>query len=199
MRQFERDDVLRAAEGDKNALMRVERRKEILKSTAQQRKLALKSATPSWVDCDAIKALYVEAKQRTVATGIKHEVDHIIPIQGKRVCGLHVPWNLRVVTKAANIRKHAKFGDDDVIGFLTERGYEIVYGVNKLKRAIRIGKRANALLISPGLQESLSIGYVHGEFVIDPGPELIKGDLMPPVAIAWARRPPARTSEVCES
>lgn len=169
MRQFERDDVLLAAAGDKNALMRVERRKEILKSTAQQRKLTLKSATPSWSDSDAIKALYATAKQLTVDTGIKHEVDHIIPIQGKRVCGLHVPWNLRVITKAANVRKHARFGDDDVVGFLTEQGYKIVYGINKLKRAIRIGKRENALLIGPGLQESLSIDYVQGEFVIELG------------------------------
>ncbi|MGY2279567.1 HNH endonuclease signature motif containing protein [Pseudomonas monsensis] len=184
MRQLVQEDVLRAAAGDKNALMRVERRKEILKSTAQQRKLALKSATPSWVDCDAIEALYVDARKLTVTTGIKHEVDHIIPIQGKRVCGLHVPWNLRVITKAANVRKHAKFGDDDVVGFLTECGYEIVYGVNKLKRAIRIGRRVNALLIGSGMHVSLSIGYVHGEFVIEPGPELIEGDLMSPVAIA---------------
>lgn len=188
MRQFERDDVLRAAAGDSAALMRVERRKEILKATAQQRKLALRFATPTWVNRNAIEAIYVEARQLTATTGMKHEVDHIIPIQGKRVCGLHVPWNLRVVTKAVNARKHAKFGDDDVVGFLAERGYEVVYGVNKLKRAIRVGKRENALLIGPSLQESLSIGYVHGEFVIDPGPELIAGGLMPPVAIAWAKK-----------
>ena len=34
---------------------------------------------------------------------------------------LHVPWNLRVITKAANVRKHARFGDDDVIGFLQSK------------------------------------------------------------------------------
>lgn len=191
MRQFERDDVLLAAAGDPNAQMRVERRREILKFTAEQRKYALEWATPDWVDNKAIKAIYAECKQRTLETGIKHEADHIIPIQGKRVCGLHVPWNLRVITKAANARKHCRFGDDDVVGFLSERGYEIVYGINRLKRAIRVGKSEWLSLIGPGLHESLSIAYLHGEFVITPGPELIEGKPMPKVAIAWVKIPAA--------
>lgn len=186
MRQFERDDVLLAAAGDPNAEMRVIRRREILKFNAEQRKFALQCATPSWADRDAMELLYLEARRLTATTGIKHEVDHIIPVQGKSVCGLHVPWNLRVITKAANARKHAKFGDDDVVGFLAACGYDIVYGVNKLKRAIKFGKREWVLLTGPGLRETLSIGYVHGEFVIDPGPKLIEGEPFPRVAIARA-------------
>lgn len=186
MRQFERDDVLLAAAGDADAMMRVERRKDVLKWSAEQRKMALQCATPSWADHDAMELLYIEARGLTATTGIKHEVDHIIPLQGKKVCGLHVPWNLRVITKAANARKHAQFGDDDVVGFLVASGYEILYGVNKLKRAIRVGKREWVQLIGAGLQESLSIGYVHGEFVIEPGPELIDGEPFPRVAIARA-------------
>lgn len=186
MRQFERDDVVLAAAGDPSAQMRVERRREILKFNAEQRKFALQCATPSWADRDAMELLYIEARGLTATTGIKHEVDHIIPLQGKKVCGLHVSWNLRVITKAANIRKHARFGDDDVVGFLKHRGYEIVYGVNKLKRAIKVGKREWVQLIGPGLQESLSIGYMHGEFVIEPGPELIDGEPFLRVAIALA-------------
>lgn len=191
MRQFERDDVLLAAAGDADAMMRVERRKDVLKWSAEQRKMALQCATPAWADRDAMELLNLEARRLTATTGIKHEVDHIIPVQGKKVCGLHVPWNLRVITKTANARKHCRFGDDDVVGFLAERGYEIVYGINKLKRSIRVGKSEWLSLIGPGLHESLSIVYLHGEFVVTPGPELIKGKPMPKVAIAWVKVPAA--------
>ncbi|MGG5289976.1 HNH endonuclease signature motif containing protein [Pseudomonas shirazensis] len=194
MRQFELDDVLLAAAGDANAQMRVERRQDVLKWNAEQRKSALQCATPSWVDLKAVKAVYAESRRLTAETGVKHEVDHIIPIRGKRVCGLHVPWNLRVITKAANARKHAKFGDEDVVGFLTELGYEIVYGINKLKRAIRFGKREWVLLIDQGLRETLSVAYVHGEFVIDPGPQLIEGEPFPHVAISRANKPDSSPS-----
>ena len=187
MRQFERDDVLLAAAGDPNAQMRVERRREILRFTAEQRKYALEWATPDWVDTKAIKAIYAECKRITMETGVKHEVDHIIPIQGKKVCGLHVPWNLRVITKAANARKHCRFGDDDVVGFLSDSGYELSYGVNKLKRGIRIGKRVDALLVGPGCQTLMSIEYAQGEFVIDFGPELIDGEPFPDVAVRRSR------------
>ena len=60
-------------------------------------------------DKDKIKEFYIKAKKLTTETGIKHEVDHIIPSNHPLVCGLHVETNLQVITESANIIKNNKF------------------------------------------------------------------------------------------
>ncbi|PQV51017.1 hypothetical protein [Paraburkholderia sp. BL21I4N1] len=54
-------------------------------------------ATPPWADMEQIRALYREAARLTRETGELHVVDHIVPLAGKLVCGLHVHWNMRVL------------------------------------------------------------------------------------------------------
>jgi hypothetical protein len=58
-----------------------------------------------WADKTAIKAIYAEAARLTRETGVPHEVDHVVPVQGREVCGLHVENNLQIITREANRRK----------------------------------------------------------------------------------------------
>lgn len=83
----------------------------VVNARTAKRKAANRHAMPAWVDQGAIAALYHEAARRTHETGIRQQVDHIVPLQHPRVCGLHVPWNLQVLTRAENILKRNAFPD----------------------------------------------------------------------------------------
>ena len=65
-------------------------------------------ATPAWLNKEDRKQMTVEyalARWCSKTMGFKYEVDHIVPLQGKEVCGLHVPWNLRVIPQSSNRSK----------------------------------------------------------------------------------------------
>lgn len=66
-------------------------------------------ATPAWADVDAIKAVYAAARRLTEETGIEHHVDHIYPLRGRTVCGLHVHTNMQILTATENKRKSNRF------------------------------------------------------------------------------------------
>lgn len=63
------------------------------------------SATPSWLNAKDFESIYTKAKEMTLQTGVPHHVDHIVPLKHDLVCGLHVPWNLQIITATANQRK----------------------------------------------------------------------------------------------
>lgn len=62
-------------------------------------------ATPLWADFDEIRAVYREADRLTRETGVDHHVDHEIPLNHPRVCGLHVAGNLRPIPAGPNMAK----------------------------------------------------------------------------------------------
>ena len=62
-------------------------------------------ATPAWANQEAITDVYRRARVCSEYVGMKYDVDHIVPLQGKTVCGLHVENNLQVITAKENKSK----------------------------------------------------------------------------------------------
>jgi hypothetical protein len=79
-----------------------------LHSAKAKYRAARRQAYPPWID-DAhmarIHEVYRLRREISEKTGVVHEVDHIVPLQGKTVCGLHVWWNLRVIPREENNRR----------------------------------------------------------------------------------------------
>lgn len=90
-----------------------------------------RQATPPWLtkkQKTQIRQLYQIAITMTQTTGERYVVDHIYPLRSDTVCGLHVPWNLRVITQAENLQKSNTLPDDaDALAFHKSTCYKGTY------------------------------------------------------------------------
>lgn len=74
-----------------------------------QRRARKKQATPAWADKWKIQQYYLLAVKLTKLYGESFVVDHIVPLCGKNVSGLHVETNLQILTAKENLIKSNKF------------------------------------------------------------------------------------------
>lgn len=74
-------------------------------------KLRRRRARPWWVDLRELAKITRECRRISKETGVPHHVDHVIPLLGKTVCGLDVPWNLQIIPAVVNFRKANKLLD----------------------------------------------------------------------------------------
>ena len=81
---------------------------------AMSRKDRIKNATPVWLNQTQVKEIehyHWLARDLEIVSGEKYHVDHIVPIKGKLVCGLHVPWNLQILPSDINLSKGNRFDE----------------------------------------------------------------------------------------
>lgn len=109
------DSLPAPTEAEKQAMEAQRRQKAVtaraalVRFHAARRRVVKLQRTPTWADQKQILSVYRQAKQITDATGVQHHVDHIYPLQGKLVSGLHVENNLQVIPWLENIVKRNKF------------------------------------------------------------------------------------------
>ena len=87
---------------------------DMYKEMTSLRRRRFRDATPKWLTENQkmeIRLKYRLAIELSRATGERHAVDHIIPLHGESVCGLHVPWNLQVLTQKDNLAKYNRLVD----------------------------------------------------------------------------------------
>lgn len=89
----------------------VEKNREKVRARNAMRRAYLLERAPEWLSpehIEEIKQAYAVAKELEAKTGVKYHVDHIIPLRGETVSGLHVPWNLQVIPSTENLGKGNK-------------------------------------------------------------------------------------------
>ena len=80
-----------------------------------RKKLLNKLQKPSWYNSKVVNKIYKECRELNKIAGfIKYHVDHIIPIQGTNVSGLHVQGNLQIILASVNQSKGNKFEVDSI-------------------------------------------------------------------------------------
>lgn len=96
---------------------------ERVKNSRSMRKALLILACPEWADRARIRGIYEKARERSRADGLgSWHVDHIVPLNNPRVCGLHVHQNLRIIRARENCSKSNRFDEALALAVGTDYG-----------------------------------------------------------------------------
>lgn len=93
----------------RDAQINYRRNKHLFIAGSKRYKIAKMRNMPVWADSAEINKIYKKAADISIETGIPHHVDHIVPLRGKHVSGLHVSYNLQVIPAKDNLSKGNKW------------------------------------------------------------------------------------------
>lgn len=108
LRGYASDPAKRAAGVARCKKRHPEKYRAIANAVGARYRADKRNAALPWLSAEQRKQIlsaYDEAVALTKSTSIRHEVDHIVPLRGKAVSGLHVPWNLQVIPMRENRSK----------------------------------------------------------------------------------------------
>lgn len=112
---FERKEAWYKANPEKKKVHRKQYREanlEAVRLAESTKYIGRKTRVPKWLSQSQkqeIANVYSLRREVELLTGEQYHVDHIVPLQGKNVCGLHVPWNLQILPSDINLSKHNGF------------------------------------------------------------------------------------------
>lgn len=85
---------------------KISRRTKVASSEhSSKRRLITQMAIPAWANSEKITEIYRLRDEVAAKTGIEHHVDHIVPLNHPRVCGLHNEFNLQILPRIDNLKK----------------------------------------------------------------------------------------------
>ena len=105
MREY-RASLTKEQKKEKHRASYLANREKRIEAVVRHKKRRIR-AMPKWASIKKIKSVYFSSSQGM-------EVDHIVPIKGENVCGLHVHWNLRVISRQENQSKSNKMPPPDL-------------------------------------------------------------------------------------
>ena len=175
-RQQEYNEQNRGAINERQREYYSENKEQAIANNAKRRAAQL-DRTPDYSNDEAIKRVYEQAGLLSEATGTPHHVDHVIPLQGENVSGLHVPGNLMITPSDLNLSKSNKFAPGADPMQFNDVAQRNIDQANEMGLIGHLAKNSDVEgLVNRGYPESVARRIASGELPMDEASRLARAE-----------------------